>query len=115
MRPFAAPKIMAKKDVFRVVSRGENGELRQKDYASQDQLLRLHAQIGIDDCSTNLSLRGLPVFKGLIGPMSDGANVVRYESPDVFECLTKEWVADGPHKRPRRRRAPGTAPVSTNA
>ncbi|MEM7315959.1 MAG: hypothetical protein AAF497_22715, partial [Planctomycetota bacterium] len=73
---------MAKKEIFRVVSRGENGELRQKDYPNTDRLFELHAQVGVDDCSTDLSLRGLPVFRGLIGPMADGKGIVRYESPD---------------------------------
>ena len=88
---------------YRVVTRGENGEMRTKTYASKDKLMQLHTQIGVDDCSTNLSLRGLPVFRGLIGPMSEEKGVIRYESPDVFEALTKEWVADQPHKKTRRR------------
>jgi hypothetical protein len=86
-----------------VVTRGENGELRVKQYNSADSLIKLHTQIGVDDCSTNLSLRGLPVFRGLIGPMTDEDDIVRYESPEVFEALTKEWVAQGPHKKSRRR------------
>ena len=92
-----------KTDQFRVVTRGANGELRVKQYPSSDSLLKLHTQIGVDDCSTNLSLRGLPVFRGLIGPMTDKDDVVRYESPEVFEALTKEWIAQGPHKKSRRR------------
>ena len=71
----------------------------------RDSLISLHTQIGVDDCSTNLSLRGLPVFRGLIGPMSIEKDIVRYESPDVFEALTKEWVADQPHKKKRRRKS----------
>lgn len=94
---------MPKYDKFRVVTRGAKGELRVKEYASKEPLLKLHSQIGVDDCSTNLSLRGLPVFRGLIGPMSDGRSVVRYESPEVFESLTKEWTADQPHRKSRRR------------
>ena len=93
-----------KKDTYRVVTRGTNGQLRVKDYGSKDSLLQLHTQVGIDDCSTDLDLRGLPVFRGLIGPMSEGKNVVRYESPDVFEALTKEWIAQPPERRTRRRR-----------
>ncbi|HEY6565252.1 MAG TPA: hypothetical protein VIY86_12185, partial [Pirellulaceae bacterium] len=89
---------------YRVVTRGENGDIRVKQYDSQNPLLRMHAQIGIDDCSTNLTLRGLPVFRGLIGPMCDEDDVVRYESPDVFETLTKEWTADLAHPKTRRRR-----------
>ena len=98
---------MAKlKETFRVVTRGESGELRVKTYSSKDSLLKLHTQIGVDDCSTNLSLRGLPVFRGLIGPMSEDRDVVRYESPDVFEALTKEWTADQAHGKTRRKTKP---------
>lgn len=79
------------KDLIRVVTRGADGKLRVKDYLKPDSLHKLHTQIGIDDCSTDLGLRGLPVFRGLIGPMPEGKNVVRYESPEVFETLTKEW------------------------
>ena len=61
----------------------------------------MHTQIGVDDCSTDLSLRGKPVFRGLIGPMPEGKNVVRYETPEVFEALTKEWSNA---KTPKRRR-----------
>ena len=56
----------------------------------------------MDDCSTDLELRGLPVFRGLIGPMPEGTNIIRYESPEVFETLTKEW---GSVKLPRRSRS----------
>ena len=80
-----------KKGLFRVVTRGTNGELRIRDYEDQESLLKRHIQVGIDDCSTDLDLRGLPVFRGLIGPMPEGGNVIRYESPEVFETLTKEW------------------------
>jgi hypothetical protein len=98
-----------KKDTFRVVTRGANGQLRIKDYGSKEPLLDLHTQIGVDDCSTDLDLRGMPVFRGLIGPMAEGKNVVRYESPDVFESLTKEWVAQPAERKTRRRRKPEAA------
>ncbi len=97
---------------FRVVTRGENGEIRVRQYDSENSLLRLHPQIGIDDCSTNLSLRGLPVFRGLIGPMNDDDDIVRYESPEVFETLTKEWTADLAHRKSSRRRR--KAPTEAN-
>ena len=93
-----------KKDTYRVVTRGVNGQLRIKDYGSKESLLKLHTQIGVDDCSTDLDLRGMPVFRGLIGPMSEGKNVVRYESPEVFETLTKDWIAQPPERKTRRRR-----------
>jgi hypothetical protein len=92
---------MAIKHTVRVVTRAADGTLRIRDYPNTEPLLEVHTQIGIDDCSTDLSLRGLPVFRGLIGPMPEGRQVVRYESPDVFETLTKEWSSA---KTPRRRR-----------
>ncbi|MBL9123581.1 MAG: hypothetical protein JNG90_08095 [Planctomycetaceae bacterium] len=89
------------KEIFRIVTRGADGKLRIKDYAKAEALLKMHTQIGIDDCSTDLDLRGLPVFRGLIGPMPEGSNVIRYESPEVFEALTKEWFATKPTRKSR--------------
>ena len=89
--------------MFRVVTRGANGELRVKEYEKQDTLMKMHTQIGIDDCSTDLKLRGMPVFRGLIGPMPDGKGTVRYETPDVFESLTKEWSVTKAARRTRSR------------
>lgn len=93
------------KNTFRVVTRAADGSLKIRDYGEKDHLLRMHSQIGIEDSSTDLSLRGLPVFRGLIGPMPDGKNTVRYESPEVFESITKEWATAKPARRTRRRRA----------
>lgn len=99
---------------IRIVTRGQNGEIRSKDYAHTDSVLKMHTQIGIDDCSTDLSLRGLPVFRGLIGPMPDGKGVVRYESPEVFEMLTKEWSAPAPkRKRVRKKATPAVDATAT--
>ncbi|WP_442511069.1 hypothetical protein SH528x_002732 [Novipirellula sp. SH528] len=93
---------MAKKDTFRVVARGRDGSLLIHDYPTSDPLLKMHVQIGTDDCSTDLELRGMPVFRGLIGPMPEGKTVVRYETPDVFEAMTKEWASAKPRRRTRR-------------
>ncbi|MDX1965335.1 MAG: hypothetical protein SFX18_19470 [Pirellulales bacterium] len=93
------------KDTFRVVTRGADGKLRIRDYSQPDNLQRTHTQIGIDDCSTDLGLRGMPVFRGLIGPMPEGKNIIRYESPEVFESLTKEW-SQAKATRRRRMHAP---------
>ncbi len=90
------------KDTFRVVTRGPDGKLRIRDYDAPDSIFRLHAQVGVDDCSTDLGLRGQPVFRGLVGPMPEGKNIVRYESPEVFETLTKEWSAVKGGRRRRR-------------
>jgi hypothetical protein len=102
-----------KKREFRVVSRGETGELREKNYETIDPLLELFPQIGIDDCSTNLTLRGLPIFRGLIGPITDADGAVRYESPEVFEALTKQWAVESAHKGKRRRRKPTVPKAET--
>ena len=91
-----------KKDTFRVVTRGNDGQIRIRDYDGPEDLLKRHSQVGVDDCSTDLELRGLPVFRGLIGPMPEGKSIIRYESPEIFESLTKEW---GTVKPPRRRRS----------
>ncbi|MAT73358.1 MAG: hypothetical protein CMJ58_28065 [Planctomycetaceae bacterium] len=96
---------MPTEKMIRIVSRGQNGELRTRDYPHSDAVLRMHTQIGVDDCSTDLSLRGMPVFRGLIGPMPEGKGVVRYETPEVFESLTKEWGAPTPGRRRRRARS----------
>lgn len=98
------------KSTFRVVTRGTDGSIRVRDYSSSEPLIRNHMQIGVDDCSTDLEIRGLPVFRGLIGPIPEGKNIVRYESPDVFETLTKEWVAAKAVRRSRRRSSIGTVP-----
>jgi len=92
-----------KKSTFRIVTRGADGQIRIRDYDSQEDLLRRHHQIGVDDCSTDLGLRGLPVFRGLIGPIPEGTNIIRYESPEVFETLTKEWATPHSIRGPRPR------------
>ena len=89
---------------FRVVTRGSDNNLRIRDYPTPDPLLDMHTQVGIDDCSTDLSLRGLPVFRGLIGPMAESKAIIRYETPEVFETLTKEWSAAKPVRKSRRAR-----------
>lgn len=94
---------MATQKTIRVVTRGKNGELRTRDYDQPDAVLKMHTQIGIDDCSTDLSLRGMPVFRGLIGPMPEAKGIVRYEAPEVFESLTKEWGATPSGRKSRRR------------
>jgi hypothetical protein len=109
---------MSKKDTFRVVVTVGEGNLILKDFTSVDPLLRLYEQIGIDDCSTDLNLRGMPVFRGLVGPMPEGKTTVRYETPEVFERLTKEWSQAKPKRRRRRTAKPEgleNAPVETPA
>ena len=97
---------MSKKDTYRVVSRSSEGTLLIRDYPSCDPLLNQHTQIGVDDCSTDLELRGMPLFRGLIGPMPEGKTIVRYETPEVFETITKEWGSTKPRQRSRRAATP---------
>jgi len=94
---------MTNDKMIRIVTRGKSGELRTRDYEHHDAVLKMHTQIGVDDCSTDLSLRGMPVFRGLIGPMPDGKEYIRYETPEVFESLTKDWGAVAKGRRSRRR------------
>lgn len=93
---------MANKDTFRIVTRGSDGSLLIRDYPNCDPISQMHLQVGTDDCSTDLAIRGMPVFRGLIGPIPEGKNIVRYESPEVFETLTKEWISMTPKRRRRR-------------
>ncbi|MDG1873356.1 MAG: hypothetical protein P8J27_05570 [Mariniblastus sp.] len=103
---------MTSEMTIRVVTRASDGSLRIKDFENFDEISGLHSQIGIDDCSTDLALRGMPLFRGLVGPLPESKTVVRYESPDVFEALTKEWTQAKTKRRRRRRKAdPGTVPV----
>jgi len=98
------------KDTWRLVTRGADGELVIRDFDSAEEILRTHLQVGADDCSTDLDLRGAPVFRSLIGPMPEGRNVIRYETPEVFESLTKEWAQPkAPRRRSRKPAADGHA------
>jgi len=80
-----------KRHIFRVVTRGPDGEYRIRDYVSDEEIRRWHVQTGVTDYSLDVSVRGRPIFKGLIGPMPEAGGVLRYESPEVFEQITKEW------------------------
>lgn len=88
--------------IIRVVTRAADGNIRTKEFDSFDSIEESHEQIGLDDCSTDLELRGMPIFRGLIGPIPEGKTAVRYESPEVFEALTKEWTKMKAKRRKRR-------------
>jgi hypothetical protein len=98
--------LMSKKETFRVVVGVGDGNFILKDFTSVEPLLRAYEQIGIDDCSTDLALRGMPVFRGLVGPMPEGKTTVRYETPEIFERLTKDWAQAKPKRRRRRTSKP---------
>lgn len=103
---------MAKKTV-RVITRETDGTLRTRDFDSVDHILGTHEQVGVDDCSTDLTLRGFPVFRGLVGPIPESKSIVRYESPEVFESLTKEWSNTAVKRRSRRKAPVATTEVAT--
>ncbi len=88
--------------IIRVITRSADGNMRTKEFDSFEAIEALHEQVGIDDCSTDLELRGMPIFRGLVGPIPDGKTAVRYESPEVFEVLTKEWTKLKAKRRRRR-------------
>ena len=88
--------------IIRVVTRSADGNIRTKEFDSFEGIEASHDQIGIDDCSTDLELRGMPIFRGLVGPIPEGKTAVRYESPEVFEVLTKEWTKLKAKRRRRR-------------
>ncbi|MDZ4848378.1 MAG: hypothetical protein SGI77_03735 [Pirellulaceae bacterium] len=103
---------MSKKEIYRIVTRGQDGSLRIRDFHSAENIISTHSQIGVDDSSTDLDLRGMPVFRGLIGPIPEGKNIVRYESPEVFETLTKEWASSKPRRRRRSAAQPEQQPAA---
>lgn len=95
-------------NTVRLITVSEDGSFRERDFDDVNDLLQMYEQIGIDDCSTDLGLRGMPIFRGLVGPIPEGGKVARYESPEVFETLTKEW-SKTKTKRRRRRSSPQQA------
>ncbi len=99
-----------KRHIYRVVTKGPDGTYRIRDYMTEEEVLRWHVQVGVDDCSTDMSVRGRPILKGLIGPMPDTEAAFRYESPEVFEQLTKIW-SEPKHRRRVRRKKTGEVAV----
>ena len=98
---------MPKTKLIKVITRDQDGTLRTREFESTDPIAEIHEQVGIDDSSTDLSLRGYPIFRGLVGPIPETKSIARYESPEVFEELTKEWA----NTKIKRRRRKSTASV----
>lgn len=92
-----------KKNIYRVVTRKPDGQLFTQDFPDLSEIKSKYRQIGVDNCSMENSLRGLPMFHGLIGPLGEGATIVRYETPEVFEILTQEWFQAEPMPRSRKK------------
>lgn len=85
---------------YRVVFCDKSGEILQRDYPTLRPLLADYEQVGVEEDSYTLRLHGEPVLKGLIGPLSDGKNVVRYETPEAYELLTLRWAKARRNGRP---------------
>jgi len=100
------------REIYRIVTQDSDGQLVTRDYESLDEIRANYRQIGTDNCSTKKELRDLPLFRGLIGPMKEGASIIRYESPEVFEKLTQEWFAAVPVKS--RRMSLNSMPAAVN-
>ena len=84
---------------FRVVTQSADGQIRIRDYDTAEALLKRHSQVGVDDCSTNLNLRGLPVFHGLIGPMPKARTWSATNRPR----FSRPSPRNGAHRPTRRR------------
>jgi len=91
---------MAKKNIL-IAAHDDRGNIVETFLESADALIAQYEQVGIDDCSTDLSLRGYPVVRGLVGPIPESKTTVRYEAASAFEVNTKQWAAT---KIKRRRR-----------
>ena len=88
------------KNTTRVVTRAATVLCESKTIPLQTPCWSSILRSGSTIAAPTWRLRGMPVFRGLIGPMPEGKDVVRYESPEVFETLTKEWTqrqAHSPH------------------
>ena len=65
---------------IRIVTRASDGSIRDREFDTFDEIEQLHEQIGIDDCSTDLALRGMPIFRGLVGPLPESKNACPFTS-----------------------------------
>ena len=89
--------------IYRLVDRASNGEIQIRDFSNAAEISARFERIGVEDCSVDLRMRGLPVFRGLIGPTPErDGTIARYETPEIFEKLTKEWSAPQRHKSKRK-------------
>jgi hypothetical protein len=94
------------KTQLHVITRAQDGKLRIRQLSTADPLLRLHTQIGVEDCSPDPTLRGLPVFRELVGPIPVRRHVARYETPEIFEANTRKWSLKRAPRRRRKRLSP---------
>lgn len=77
--------------VYRLVSLSPSGDQCVQDSTNPEELFKNYKLVAVEEDSYTMRLHGEPIFKGLIGPMSDGKNIIRYETPDVFAAQTERW------------------------
>ena len=97
---------------YRIVSVAKTGKFVECDFDTATEIQSLYEQIGVEEDSYTLRLHGQPVFKGLIGPLSDGPTNIRYETPEAYAALTEVWAKT---RRPRRRRRTAAEIAADNA
>lgn len=88
---------------YRVVFKNSQGAIEHVDFPNVQGLLERYEQVGVEEDSYTIRLHGEPVLKGLIGPMSEGKDTVRYETPQVFVVMTEQWAKERKNGRKRRR------------
>jgi hypothetical protein len=76
---------------YRVYYLDKDGIKRQKDYKNQEALTAEYEQVGVEEDSYTIRLHGEPLLRGLIGPLSEGKTIVKYETKEVFIRETEEW------------------------
>jgi len=93
------------KDTFRIVTREAPTAKSASATTTRRKLCkRCTRRSASTIAAPTWALRGQPVFQGLIGPMPEGKNIIRYESPEVFETLTKEWSTAKISRRSRTKK-----------
>lgn len=77
---------MSKPQIYRLVSRMANGSFKTIETTdlSGYEITGTH-----DNPRTREILQGQPLIRGFLGPMYDGNNIVRYESREAYNALSK--------------------------
>ncbi|QDU63120.1 hypothetical protein Pan216_39950 [Planctomycetes bacterium Pan216] len=88
---------------YRVYSRDTIGDIVMADFKTLKELLDVYEQVGVEEESYTMRLHGEPILDGLVGPMSEGKTIVRYETPEVFISMTEQWASERRNGRKGRR------------
>ena len=77
---------------YRVYNYDDDGQPQQADFKTAAALVEAYEQIGLEQDSYAIKLHGEPMLRGLIGPMSEGKTIVKYEDPKLFVIETEVWA-----------------------